>query len=68
MPNKAESQVTLDLRLRLIINESWGEDTTIAQVQRQAQKAADDVIRKALMGNAEILDCDTVNIFSKTEI
>lgn len=67
MSNKVTSQVTVDLSVRLSIDDAWREETTIAQVQKQAKKAAEEVIRVGLAGRAKILDYNAVNIFSETK-
>ena len=65
MTNKITSDVTVDLCVRISINSTWGEHTTIAQVHNQARKEAELTIKKALSGKVKILDGMTLNVFSK---
>ena len=62
---KISSEVTVDLCVRIRINSIWGEDTTIAQVHRQAQEEAERIIKKALTDKVKILEGITLNVFSQ---
>lgn len=65
MANKITSEVTVDLRVRVIVNSTWGKDCTIDQVCRQAKEEAEFIIKKALTNKVRILEGETINVFSK---
>ncbi len=66
MAKKISSEVTVDLSVRVRVNSTWGEDTTIAQVHRQAKEEAELIIKKALTNKVRILEGETINVFSTT--
>ena len=66
MTRKISSEVTVDLQVRIRIDSIWGEDTTIAQIHRQAKEEAERTIKQALKGKVRILDGTTLNVFSRT--
>lgn len=66
MVTKISSEVTVDLSVRVRVNSTWGESTTIAQVHRQAKEEAEAIIKKALKDKVRIMESLTVNIFSQT--
>ena len=67
MKDKISSQVTVDLSVRVCVDSTWGEKTTIAQVHRQAKEEAERIVKKALAGKVRILEGETVNVFSQVK-
>jgi len=66
MDAKIISEVTVDLSVRIRVASSWGENTTIAQVHRQAKEEAERIVKKALTDKVAILKGATLNVFSHT--
>ena len=65
MSRKVSSEVTVDLSVRIRLNSTWGENTTIAQVHMQAKEEAEFIIKKALTNKVRILSGETINVFSR---
>jgi len=65
MAIKVQSEITVDLTVRVSIGANWGENATLKQVHRDAKAEAERVVKKALAGKVAILDGKTVNVFSR---
>lgn len=66
MANKISSDVTVNLTIQVRVNSTWGEDTTLAQIHKQAVKEAGFTIKKALTDKVRILTGSTINVLCKT--
>lgn len=66
MTNKITSDVAVNLTVQVRVNSSWGQDTTLAQIHRQAKEEAEFIIKKALTGKAQILKGGTITVLCKT--
>ena len=67
MNKKIKSDVSVDLRVRVIVNSTWNENTTLAQIHRQATEEAEYIIKKALTNKVRILEGETINVFCQTD-
>lgn len=67
MTSKIRSLVTVDLVVQVAIHSTWGGDTTLAQITRQARVEAEFTIKKALTDKVHIMRGTTTTIVSKLE-
>ena len=65
MNKKISSEVTVDLQVRVLVDSTWGENTTLAQIHRQAKEEAEYIVKKALTNKVRILEGTTLNVFSQ---
>jgi hypothetical protein len=64
--NKITSDVSVTLTVQVRVNSTWNENTTLAQIHRQAKEEAEFIIKKALTGKAQILKGATITVLCKT--
>lgn len=67
MANEMKSVVTVNLLVQVAVNSTWGADTTLAQIQRQAKEEAERTVKKALTNKVHIMGGTTTTIVSKLE-
>ena len=65
MKTKIQSEITVDMTVRVSVDSVWSEEATLKQVHRDAKESAERTIKKALAGKVVVLDGKTVNVFSK---
>ena len=65
MTTEIKSTISVDVKIRVVVNTNWGENTSIKHVHDEAKRQAECVIKKALCDKAKIVGQKTVNIFSE---
>lgn len=63
--SKVEQTVAVNVQLAIHVTSSWSEDTTLAQIERQAKESAKNVVRKGATARCQILSYGEVTIESR---